>query len=170
LDTSEALFFFIYRLANVGDLLQTPEFFSSADFLTCINDVNLGALPNGQDLGDVQLPPWADSAQTFIQINRAALGTPSLVITMQKSSYYNVFTESEYVSAHLHEWIDLIFGWKQQGQAAIDAHNVFYYLTYEGAVDIDEITDQVMKDSVLSQIREFGQVRWPFGICTNFFR
>ena len=49
--------------------------------------------------------------------------------------------ESEYVSAHLHEWIDLIFGWKQQGPAAADAVNVFHYLFYEGNVDIFAIED-----------------------------
>ena len=34
----------------------------------------------------------------------------------------------------MHIRIDLIFGEKQQGPAARDALNVFYYLTYEGAV------------------------------------
>lgn len=36
------------------------------------------------------------------------------------------------MSAHLHEWIDLIFGFKQKGPAAVEALNVFYYCTYEG--------------------------------------
>ena len=36
------------------------------------------------------------------------------------------------MSAHLHEWIDLIFGYKQRGPAAEEALNVFYYCTYEG--------------------------------------
>ena len=39
--------------------------------------------------------------------------------------------ESEYVSAHLHEWVDLIFGFKQKGKPAVDAMNVFYYCCYE---------------------------------------
>jgi len=39
--------------------------------------------------------------------------------------------ESEYVSKHLHEWIDLIFGYKQKGPEAEKAINVFRYLAYE---------------------------------------
>lgn len=40
--------------------------------------------------------------------------------------------ESDHVSAHLHEWIDLIFGYKQKGPEAEKALNVFYYCCYEG--------------------------------------
>ena len=36
--------------------------------------------------------------------------------------------ECDYVSAHLHEWIDLIFGYKQQGQPSFDANNLFHPL------------------------------------------
>ena len=45
---------------------------------------------------DVRLPPWAKNAFDFVRLNREAL-------------------ESDYVSEHLNEWIDLIFGSKQLG-------------------------------------------------------
>lgn len=76
------------------------------------NSLDLGRVKDHQ-IADVVLPPWADgSVEKLISTMRAAL-------------------ESDYVSDHLHEWIDLIFGYKQRGQEAIESHNVFYYLTYQ---------------------------------------
>lgn len=63
---------------------------------------------------DVILPPWAKSERDFVRKLKKALN------------------ESDYASEHIHEWIDLIFGYKQRGQAGIDADNLFYHLTYEG--------------------------------------
>ena len=122
-----------------------PEFYYTGNdgnpgsFLTNEHDLELGFLEKQkEEVDDVELPPWANyDPQQFINMNRRAL-------------------ESDYVSNNLHKWIDLIFGTKQNGEAAVEADNIFYYLTYEGAVDMDKLSDQE-KRSVEAQIREFGQ-------------
>lgn len=118
-----------------------PEFFYLPEFLCNLNQFDLGKLQSSnQLLDDVQLPPWAhDSPEEFIRLHRMAL-------------------ESDYVSAHLHQWIDLIFGYKQTGQAAIDALNVFMYSSYEKGVDADAIDDDVTRDAIDGMIQNFGQI------------
>lgn len=37
--------------------------------------------------------------------------------------------------------------YKQRGKEAISANNVFFYITYEGAVDVDKIADPVISFS-----------------------
>jgi hypothetical protein len=122
--------------SDVKELI--PEFFYLPEFLKNVNRYDLGTTQAGDVVGDVVLPPWASSAEEFITIHRNAL-------------------ESEYVSQNLHHWIDLIWGYKQRGQSAIDAHNVFYYLTYEDAVNIDAIENPLDRKSIEDQIHHFGQ-------------
>jgi len=126
-------------LSNQDVREMIPEFFFLPDFLLKPDGLDLGQLQDGTRVGDVHLPPWANgSAHKFIALHRQAL-------------------ESAYVSAHLHEWIDLVFGEKQQGPKAKESMNIFVHLTYDGNVDIDQISDPVIKASTLAQIREFGQ-------------
>lgn len=47
--------------------------------------------------------------------------------------------------------------YKQRGQAAEEADNVFHHLTYEGAVDVDNMVDKQQRAALESQINEFGQ-------------
>ena len=65
--------------------------------------------------------------------------------------------ESDYVTQHLHEWIDLIFGCKQRGPRAESACNVFHPFSYEGGVDVESIRSAEERDVVLQHIRDFGQ-------------
>ena len=51
-----------------------------------------------------------------------------------------------------------MFGYRQQGQAAVEAHNVFHHLFYEGAVDIDKIEDPLDRNATIGFINNFGQM------------
>ncbi|XP_068021822.1 lipopolysaccharide-responsive and beige-like anchor protein isoform X2 [Melanerpes formicivorus] len=115
-----------------------PEFYYLPEIFVNSNNYNLGVMDDGTVVSDVELPPWAKTPEEFVRINRLAL-------------------ESEFVSCQLHQWIDLIFGYKQQGPEAVRSLNVFYYLTYEGAVNLSSITDPILREAVEAQIRSFGQ-------------
>lgn len=102
--------------------------------------VDPGSKQNGDTLGDIILPPWAkQDAREFIRVHRQAL-------------------ECDYVSAHLHKWIDLIFGYRQLGQPSVDSVNVFHHLFYEGNVDIYTIDDPLKKNATIGFINNFGQI------------
>ncbi|XP_019412873.1 PREDICTED: BEACH domain-containing protein C2-like isoform X2 [Lupinus angustifolius] len=126
-------------LEDMSDVKElVPELFYLPEVLTNENSIDFGTTQLGGKLDTVRLPAWADSPIDFIHKHRMAL-------------------ESEYVSAHLHEWIDLIFGYKQRGNDAVAANNVFFYITYEGTVDIDKISDPVQQRATQDQIAYFGQ-------------
>ncbi|CAI9116125.1 OLC1v1017198C2 [Oldenlandia corymbosa var. corymbosa] len=127
-------------LSNTSDVKELiPEFYYMPEFLVNSNSYHFGIRQDGEPLTDVILPPWAKgSPEEFINKNREAL-------------------ESEYVSSNLHHWIDLVFGYKQRGKPAVEAANVFYYLTYEGAVDLDTMGDELQRAAIEDQIANFGQ-------------
>lgn len=50
-----------------------------------------------------------------------------------------------------------MYRFKQKGEAAERADNVFHHLTYEGAVDVTQISDKRERHALECQINEFGQ-------------
>ncbi|KAJ0009506.1 hypothetical protein NQD34_001208 [Periophthalmus magnuspinnatus] len=128
---------------NPNDVKELiPEFFYFPEFLENQNGFDLGRLQISKErVNDVILPEMGQVSRGFYLQASQSPGE----------------LESEYVSAHLHEWIDLIFGYKQRGPAAVEALNVFYYCTYEGAVDLDAITDEKERKAVEGMISNFGQ-------------
>uniref|UniRef100_A0A1E1WCL3 BEACH domain-containing protein n=1 Tax=Pectinophora gossypiella TaxID=13191 RepID=A0A1E1WCL3_PECGO len=130
-------------LKNMSDFKElVPEFYDTdakGDFLVNKYEINFGERHDGSKVSDVALPPWASSPEDFVNKLREAL-------------------ESDYVSRHLHLWIDLIFGYKQRGEEAIKANNVFHHVCYEGSVDLELIYDMNDRHALEVQIMEFGQV------------
>lgn len=51
-----------------------------------------------------------------------------------------------------------MFGYKQRGDEARAALNLFHPLTYEGAVDVDAIVDPVERQAAIAQINSYGQI------------
>lgn len=110
-------------LNNPGDVKELiPEFYTlhygsgeasgmlpstaiAGEFLDNVLGLELGIRQDGVRVDDVELPPWANnSSQLFVRLMRDAL-------------------ESDYVSKHLHGWIDLIFGVKSR---SAEAGNIFF--------------------------------------------
>jgi hypothetical protein len=72
-----------------------PEFFCQPECLEVIGDLKIEPF---------QFPSWAPTSTEFVYLHRKAL-------------------ESDYVSAHLHEWIDLVFGPATEGSRAYELCN-----------------------------------------------
>ncbi|KAG7243069.1 hypothetical protein INR49_016444 [Caranx melampygus] len=122
--------------SDVKELI--PEFYYLPEMFVNSNGYHLGMREDRTMVCDVDLPAWAKKPEDLVRINRMAL-------------------ESEFVSCQLHQWIDLIFGYKQRGPEAVRALNVFHYLTYEGSVSLDSITDPLLREATEAQIQSFGQ-------------
>ncbi|KAI1154064.1 beige/BEACH domain-containing protein [Nemania diffusa] len=124
--------------SDVRELI--PEFFCLPEFLTNVNGYNFGTRQGaGGQVHDVQLPPWAK-------------GDPNIFVAKHREAL-----ESPYVSQNLHHWIDLVFGNKQRGEAAVENLNVFHHLSYYGAKDLDNIADSEERHATTSIIHNFGQ-------------
>ncbi|XP_034753584.1 lysosomal-trafficking regulator isoform X3 [Etheostoma cragini] len=123
-------------MTDVKELI--PEFFYLPEFLVNREGFDFGIRQNGERVNHVNLPPWArNDPRLFILIHRQAL-------------------ESDQVSQTLCQWIDLVFGLKQKGKAAVHAINVFHPATYFG-MDVSAVEDPVQRRALETMIKTYGQ-------------
>jgi serine/threonine protein kinase len=85
----------IQRLYNWSPDECIPEFYSDPSIFKSLH----------KEMDDLMFPEWAKDPADFITKHREAL-------------------ESDHVSRNLHHWIDLVFGYKLTGDAAVQAMNV----------------------------------------------
>lgn len=116
-----------------------PQFFTLPEMFENNEGFNFGIRQSGEIVDHVKLPPWCNnSSRMFILIHKQAL-------------------ESDLVRKNLSHWIDLIFGYKQTGTAAIEAINVFHPATYYG-FSCQNLSDPVEKTACETMVRTYGQM------------
>ena len=107
-DTPDRLFFNIQKFYVVQEKYQEliPDVFNLPELYININNYVYGKTTDNFQVVNVVLPPWAlNSPRLFSKMNKKAL-------------------ESQFVSQHINDWIDLIFGYKRAGSEAEKSFNV----------------------------------------------
>ena len=127
-------------MTDVKELI--PEWYCFPQMFLNQNAWDLGTVQSAEAkrVDHVTLPPWAKGetpeqrASEFVRLSRAAL-------------------ESEYVSLHLHHWLDLIFGVDQRSE---EKNNVFHPMSYETIADGME--DEMQRIQAANHQKHYGQV------------
>lgn len=118
-----------------------PQMFCVPEFLTNTSSLPLTSTTNGRPVDNVTLAKWSTNPRDFIYKQRKEI-------------------ESERVSVHINEWIDLIFGFKSRGEAAVEAKNVYQPLCYQSStsnVAFNSFDDTIDQEAAVTYIINFGQ-------------
>ena len=102
-----------------------PEFFILPEMFLNINKLNL----NSNEINDVELPPWAKgSAYYFV------------------SQLKNILENDD---LNINQWFDLIFGFKQKGEKAELAQNIYMGTSYQDNVKIEIYKDNDIRNTLM---------------------
>ncbi|THD25451.1 putative inactive serine/threonine-protein kinase lvsG [Fasciola hepatica] len=122
----------IARLYQLTPEECIPEFFTDPSVFTSIHS----------DMPDLGLPDWCATPEQFI-------------------AYHLEVLESDAVSSSLHHWIDLTFGYKLIGEAAIQAKNV--HLELAGTQHI------LRRSGITCLFRTPHPRRWVPSLCSGSY-
>ena len=102
-----------------------PEYFILPEMFLNINKLNF----NSNEINDVELPPWSKgSAYYFVSQLRNILENDNL---------------------NINQWFDLIFGFKQRGEKAELAKNIYMGTSYQDNVKIELYKDSDVRNTLL---------------------
>ena len=113
-DTPDRLFYDIKTIWDVSEKFQEliPEMFYLTESLVNYNNFKFGQNQFKNYVNDVILPNWAkNNFRLFIKVNKKSL-------------------ESYFINEKISDWIDLIFGYKQNGKDSIEYLNVYRKACY----------------------------------------
>jgi len=115
-----------------------PEFFVQPEMLMNSNNFDLGKV-DGRTVSDVILPQWAKNPYEFIYIQRKAM-------------------ESDYVSQHINEWIDLIWGYKQNGENSEANDNMYLPQMYSTIWNDENLKNPTRRAETEAVLCHVGQI------------
>jgi hypothetical protein len=122
--------------ADVKELI--PEFFCVPEFLENASGLPLTTTTDGRDVARVNTGHWTQNPHDF-------------VCKMRK------FLQADNITAGLPGWLDLIFGFKSRGEAAVAAKNVFHPLAYVQEDEEIESEDRIEREAAVTCVINFGQ-------------
>lgn len=123
-------------LTNNNDFRELiPEFYFFPEFLYIHSKTDIQSTIQQ----NVQLPNWAKNPHEYIYFQRKIL-------------------ESNIVSSLLHNWFDLIWGYKQRGLPAFESFNVFRPELYDNIWEQKESLDNNRKLEIESLLDNCGQI------------
>ncbi|OII72168.1 BEACH domain containing protein [Cryptosporidium ubiquitum] len=160
-----------------------PQFYEQNPDFLLNNKLNIRT--NSGSLLNVQIPNWQFGTDNN-QLNTASLNTTHLSQAEMFLKTMRYALEGQIVSQHIHEWIDLIFGFKQRGSEAYNSDNLFHPITYINSsiairtdqspvyaaqectnelasnlnqeIYLRKISDENQDTALKAQVEEFGQV------------
>ena len=130
-DVPDRLFFDIKSFYSIDEKYQEliPDIFNLPELYVNFNNFIFGnSSVNNIKVFNVILPKWSKNS-------------PRLFSKMLEKSLESVF-----VSNHINEWIDLIFGYKQKGDEAIKSFNVLRKVCSE--LEIKDNNDESIEDKI----------------------
>lgn len=131
---------YLLALTEAGDVRELiPDNMVLPEMYKNHFKVNFGATQEKDTVDSIRLPGWAND-------------DPYYFTTKMRE-----FLEHDYVSLNISKWIDLFFGFKQKGENAVEATNLYPSITYEDGININTPENQMMLNSLTVQAYNFGQ-------------